>query len=245
MVTDRATDRVTDRMPGLAQLIEFHKKNSHILRSVLEPIVARYRGDHVRKRYFRGDAAFANPDIYEFLEQEGYEYAIRLKSNSVLQQKITHLLTRPVGRPPRKPIVWYDSFMYQAESWTIPRRVVAKVEWHRGELFPRIGFIVTTLRRSDKAVVKFYNGRGIAEQWIKEGKNAVKWTRLFSMRIGWTTADAPAIQQMLRISAPMMSPTAMPPSPLRAAATRAAMSAKSGGWSPRPRNSPQRRRGRW
>jgi hypothetical protein len=146
-------------------------------RSVLEPIVIRYRGDRIRNRYFRGDAAFASPDIYEFLEEEGYEYAIRLKSNN-LHREIEHLLTRPVGRPPRKPIVWYDSFMYQAKSWTIPRRVVAKVEWHRGELFPRVGFIVTSLQRSEKGVVKFYNGRGIAEQWIKEGKNAVKWTRL-------------------------------------------------------------------
>jgi hypothetical protein len=146
-------------------------------RAVLEPIVARYRGDRIHNRYFRGDAAFASPDIYEFLEEEGYEYAIRLKANNKLHREIEHLLTRPVGRPSRKPIVWFHSFMYQAESWTIPRRVVAKVEWHRGELFPRVGFIVTTLRRSDKAVVKFYNGRGIA-QWIKEGKNAVKWTRL-------------------------------------------------------------------
>ena len=55
---------------------------------------------------------------------------------------------------------------------------MAKVEWHQGELFPRVGFIVTNLRRSDEAVVRFYNGRGTAEQWIKEGKNAVKWTRL-------------------------------------------------------------------
>jgi len=55
---------------------------------------------------------------------------------------------------------------------------VAKIEWHKGELFPRVGFIVTNLRRSAHRVVKFYNGRGTAEQWIKEGKNAVKWTRL-------------------------------------------------------------------
>ena len=68
--------------------------------------MARYRGDAIRSRYFRGDAAFANPDIYEFLEKEEYEYAIRLKANSVLQEKIAHLLVRPVGRPPRKPIVW-------------------------------------------------------------------------------------------------------------------------------------------
>ena len=60
----------------------------------------------------------------------------------------------------------------------LTRRVVAKVEWHQGELFPRVGFIVTNLSRSAEGVVKFYNGRGTAEQWIKEGKNAVKWTRL-------------------------------------------------------------------
>ena len=62
--------------------------------------------------------------------------------------------------------------------WDQARRVEAKVEWHHGELFPRVGFIVTNLNRTSEAVVKFYNGRGTAEQWIKEGKNAVKWTRL-------------------------------------------------------------------
>ena len=56
--------------------------------------------------------------------------------------------------------------------------MVAKVEWHNGELFPRVGFIVTNLKRPAKRVVRFYNQRGTAEQWIKEGKNAVKWTRL-------------------------------------------------------------------
>ena len=60
--------------------------------------------------------------------------------------------------------------------------MVAKIEWHAGELFPRVGFVVTNLRRSPKSVVKFYNGRGTAEQWIKEGKNALKWTRLSCRR---------------------------------------------------------------
>lgn len=69
-------------------------------------------------------------------------------------------------------------FQYQAQSWNHARRVVAKVEWHKGELFPRIGFIVTNLSRSAKRVVRFYNQRGTAEQCIKEGKNAVRWTRL-------------------------------------------------------------------
>ena len=54
----------------------------------------------------------------------------------------------------------------------------AKVEWHAGELFPKIGFIVTNLRWKSSNVVKFYNKRGTAEQWIKEGKYALNWTRL-------------------------------------------------------------------
>jgi hypothetical protein len=46
---------------------------------------------------------------------------------------------------------------------------VAKVEHHAGELFPRVGFIVTNLTLPNRAVVRFYNKRGTAEQWIKEG----------------------------------------------------------------------------
>ncbi len=145
--------------------------------SVLEPIVSRYRNFNIA-RFFRGDAAFANPNVYRYLEAEGYFYAIRLIGNTILHDKIEHLLTRPVGRPPKKPIVLYHSFRYQASSWDIPRRVVAKIEWYAGELFPKIGFIVTNLRWKSSNVVKFYNKRGTAEQWIKEGKYALNWTRL-------------------------------------------------------------------
>jgi hypothetical protein len=60
--------------------------------------------------------------------------------------------------------------------------VVAKVEWHAGELFPRVGFLVTNLKWRSKRVVRFYNRRGTTEQWIKEGKNAVKWTKLSCRR---------------------------------------------------------------
>jgi Transposase DDE domain group 1 len=144
---------------------------------VLEPVVARYRERGV-DLYFRADAAFAKPEIYERLEVDDIRYAIRLPANQVLQRRIGHLLTRPIGRPPKKPVVTFASFRYQAKGWTQARRVVAKVEWHQGELYPRIGFIVTNLSRPPARVVKFYNGRGTAEQWIKEGKNAIRWTRL-------------------------------------------------------------------
>lgn len=146
-------------------------------RSVLDPVVARYRKQRLA-RLFRADAAFANPALYGYLEDEGFGYAIRLPANDQLLIEIAHLLVRPVGRPSHVPLVWYEDFRYRAKSWVRSRRVVAKVEWHRGELFPRIGFIVTNLTRSAKKVVRFYNHRGTAEQWIKEGKNAVRWTRL-------------------------------------------------------------------
>jgi Transposase DDE domain group 1 len=145
--------------------------------AVLEPVIARYRGI-VKHLYLRGDAAFANPEVYEFLEAEGASYAIRLPANQVLHDKIGHLLKRPVGRPPHEVRRYYASFRYQAQSWNKPRHVVAKVEWHPGELYPSVGFIVTNLARSAEGIVAFYNRRGTCEQYIKEGKNAIKWTRL-------------------------------------------------------------------
>jgi Transposase DDE domain group 1 len=146
-------------------------------RAVLEPVIARYRGT-VKRLYFRGDAAFANPEIYEFLEAEGLGYTIRLPANRVVQDKIGYLLKRPVGRPPHEVRRYFASFSYQAQSWKKSRRVVAKVEWHPNELYPRVGFIVTNLSRPAERIVAFYNQRGTCEQWIKEGKGAIKWTRL-------------------------------------------------------------------
>ena len=160
-----------------AMLRRGNKASAKYWRKVLLPVIQRYRGYDIPK-FFRGDAAFANPALYRLLEKEDYGYTIRIKSNAVLEREVEHLLTRPVGRPSHKPKVFYHSFRYQAKSWQRARRVVAKIEWHAGELFPRVGFIVTNLSKQSKNVVKFYNGRGTAEQWIKEGKNAVKWTKL-------------------------------------------------------------------
>ena len=132
----------------------------------------------MKRCYFRGDAAFASPEVYELLEAEAYKYTIRPPANSVLQESIGWLLKRPVGRPSHDVRRYYASFSYRAGSWTMPRRVVAKVEWHPRELYPRVGFIVTNMTRPAERVVMFYNQRGTAEQWIKEDKNAVAWTRL-------------------------------------------------------------------
>jgi hypothetical protein len=105
-------------------------------------------------------------------------YAIRLPAKRVLQERIGCLLKRPVGQPPHEVRRYYASFSYLAQSWNKPRCVVAKVEWHPGEVYRRVGFIVINLARPAERVVAFYNQRGTAEQRIKEGKGAIKWTQL-------------------------------------------------------------------
>ena len=81
-----------------------------------------------------------------------------------------HPMTRPVGRPSKKPKVFFRSFSYRAASWDMPRRVVAKVEWHAGELFPRVGFIVTNMSSSPQSVVHFYNK-------VPSGVGCRRWRR--------------------------------------------------------------------
>src|SRR6202162_1815352 len=144
---------------------------------LLEPKIARQQAEGQRVA-FRADAAFARPEIYEALEARGVQYAVRIPANKNLELAIEDILFRSPGRPSLKPLIRDKSFHYQADSWTTPRRVVVKVEHHAGELFLRVGFIVTNLPLPNRAVVRFYNKRGTAEQWIKEGKQAAHWTRL-------------------------------------------------------------------
>ena len=151
--------------------------SADVWEGVLKPVVARYRGK-VSRIYFRADAGFANPEVYEYLEAEGTSMRSGFPPTGVLQERIGYLLKRPVGRPSHDVRRFYANFAHQAGTWTKPRPVVAKVEWHPGELYPRVGFIVTNLARPAANVVAFYNKRGTCEQWIKEGKGAIRWTRL-------------------------------------------------------------------
>jgi hypothetical protein len=82
---------------------------------VLKPVVVRYQGKILRI-YFRADAAFAMPRVYEYLEAERIKYAIRIPTNQVLQDRIGYLLKRPVGRPPNDVRRYYANFSYQAEA---------------------------------------------------------------------------------------------------------------------------------
>ena len=116
--------------------------------------------------------------MLRLLEQEAFRSVIRTKSNAVLERQIAHLLRCPVGRPAPKPKFFYHSFRSRPGSWDRAHRVVVKGEWHAGELFLRVDFTVPNVKWRSKKVVHFSNRQGPAEQWIKEGKTAVKWTKL-------------------------------------------------------------------
>ena len=160
--------------------------SAHGWEEVLRPVLSRYSAkarSSITRRRFRADAAFAIPALFDLLEAEGWDYAIRIKANSKLNEQVSWLTKRGPGRPPHHVVRRYTSFHYRAKSWSKPRRIVAKVEFHPGELFPRIGFIVTNRSLPNERVLAFYNDRGTAEQHIKEGKYALKWTRLSCMRL--------------------------------------------------------------
>lgn len=154
--------------------------------AVLRPVLARYSAEvrpSITRRRFRADAAFALPALFDLLEAEGWDYAVRIKGNPKLYERIAWMTRRRPGRPPHHVVRHYTSFHYRAKSWSKARRVVAKVEFHPGDLFPRVGFIVTNRSLPNARVLAFYNDRGTAEQHIKEGKYALKWTRLSCMRL--------------------------------------------------------------
>jgi hypothetical protein len=136
-------------------------------------VIGRYR-DTVKRRYFRGDAAFANPEIYEFLEAEGMGYVIRLAANRILQEKIGYLLKRPVGRPPLDVRRYYASFSYQAQSWKKPWRVRPRLSGTQASFIRASASSLPTWRGRPSAWWPSTTQRSTAEQWIKEGKGAIK-----------------------------------------------------------------------
>ena len=88
---------------------------------VLDPVVERYLTAAVRL-LFRADAAFAKPEIYDYLEARNIGYAIRLRSNQVLQREIAPRLIRPTEWLSPKPIVSYHDFASIIASVTFLER---------------------------------------------------------------------------------------------------------------------------
>ena len=131
----------------------------------------------------RGDSGFASPDLYEVLEDKNCKYAIRLKENAKLRELAedeNQALYHATKFNQIDYAVEYGEFMYQAGSWSHPRRVVFKIEKPYGQMIHLYTFIVTTMEMKPYQVIQFYCGRGRMENFIKEGKSGFDFASVSS-----------------------------------------------------------------
>ncbi len=133
--------------------------------------------------YLRGDSGFATPGLYEVLEEKDCKYAIRLKENAKLRELAeaeNQALYRATKFNQVDHAVEYGEFMYQAASWSHPRRVVFKIEKPYGQMVHLYTFIVTTMEMESYQIIQFYCGRGKMENFIKEGKSGFDFASVSS-----------------------------------------------------------------
>jgi len=132
----------------------------------------------------RGDSGVATPEVYEFCEAEGLLYALGFTSNEVLKRRIAPAVADLetyyafYGRVEPAVQRFEEIEDYQADGWSRPRRIVAKVEINRHGLNRR--FVVTNLSGSGRGIYHgFYVQRGdVPERPIGELKNGLHMDRL-------------------------------------------------------------------
>jgi hypothetical protein len=132
----------------------------------------------------RADNGLAVPDLYDYCEREGLQYALGYASNAVLKDRtaaaLADLETYYQHYSHCEPHVqrFEDMTDYQAGRWTRPRRIVAKIELNRMGSNRR--FVVTNLPGTPEAIYRgFYVQRGnVPERPIGELKNGLHADRL-------------------------------------------------------------------
>ena len=149
--------------------------------ALLRPLVRRLRARFPKRSIaLRADTAFSSPEVLDYAEYAGLEYAIGFGRNP-------RLLDRVMGHCQKAELLWecnadgkrvrlYTSFSYRARSWSHARRVVAKIERTREGM--NLRFLVTNRRGRAEAVFDWYEQRGQAENYIKELKNDLEADRL-------------------------------------------------------------------
>jgi hypothetical protein len=140
----------------------------------IEPILKHYK-NQVKPEYIiiRGDSGYAKPELYRLAEKNSIDYTIRLKANKKLYDKaqdLTDEFIQTYKDDFSKTHVMYGEFLYKAESWNHPRRVVCKLKRTSGQIYPTYTFVVTSMSTTPKKAIMFYNNRGTMENFIKEAK---------------------------------------------------------------------------
>lgn len=165
-----------------AELRDGAKYCSNGAADFMQPVFAEYL-DRGITMYLRGDSGFASPDLYETCETNGCSYAIRLKENKTLRAMIAFEdseLYEATRFDQISYAVRYGEFMYQAGTWSQPRRVVFKIEKPYGQLIHMYTFVVTNMDLSPEQLIRFYCNRGTMENFIKEGKSGFDFSAVSS-----------------------------------------------------------------
>jgi len=148
----------------------------------IQPLIEHYNEKFPETSLFlRGDSGFAVPALYELCEKESVYYIIRLKSNAKLQSLAEEC--RPSSTPldASKMECYFEETIYQAKSWSKPRKVIIQSVRPAGELFFTHSFYVTNFEvGSAKDIVLAYQKRGTMENYIKESKNGFYFDRMSS-----------------------------------------------------------------
>jgi len=159
----------------------------HAVIRFLEPVVDFLQSKGYKIK-LRADAGFNTPTLYHFLELKGIEYAIRLGKNNRLSKLATKLLPLKDNQSAQ---INFSLFNYQANSWEHSRRVYVKQVYHPSQLFPNYYFVLSNIEIKDdqeiKTIFDFYDTRGTAENYIKEGKLDLSFTRLPCQKF-WSNA---------------------------------------------------------
>jgi hypothetical protein len=149
----------------------------------IQPLIEHYNEKFPETTPFiRGDSGFAVPALYDLCEKESVYYVIRLKSNRNLQKIADDLHPPSVISDVTKAECYYEETVYQANTWSKPRKVIIKSVRPAGEFLFTHTFLVTNLVAAftPKAIVLTYQKRGTMENYIKEAKNGFGFDKMNS-----------------------------------------------------------------
>ena len=128
------------------------------------PILRRARA-WAEQVWLRADAGFPEPHLLETLEEEGFLYVARLKTNAALERLAAPYLALPRD-PGGEERVWTHELQYRAGSWTHPRRVVLVIVERvreQGELFRDHFFLLSNASVRNEAVISNIAHTGLSE----------------------------------------------------------------------------------
>lgn len=149
----------------------------------MRPLIEHHNENFPQMSYLiRGDIGFAVPDLYELCEKESVSYIIRLKTNAKLKALAEELHPAHEIRNVSVTESYVEESIYQASSWSKPRRIIIQSTRPAGELFFSHTFFVTNLGEafSPQTIVQSYKQRGTMKNFIKEAKDGFGFDQMKS-----------------------------------------------------------------